>query len=640
MSRSQYIYIYFAISIAFISAAVFNSAPTYAADARQFNAGKIIDDAIFTNSNSMTVQEIQDFFNSKVTCDTWGTKASELGEGSRRQWMANRGIYPPFRCVSDYYENPTTGENNFGKTTTPTGAISAAQIVYNYSKQYNINPQSIIATLQKENGMITDQWPTPKQFTEAMGFGCPDNVAPGAPACDPAYKSFATQVYQGTRHFRGYMDNQYCNQTWCTTKRVGQTTLQWNPDIACGTSSIYIENKATSALYTYTPYRPNQSALNAQYGLGDGCGAYGNRNFYLYFTDWFGSTSSVVSVTSPLRITGGVSGSYFTKTPIVVSFDVTNVANYAMGIGSMAVTVRDSQGRNFDYALRPILVPANSTVKYESSQILPTEGTYTFGIVNYKDNAWNDTYPSSSNAGNARSLNVPVIAMPTLTSNLSTVDDLRVGKASPVTFTVRNNSAQELNLGKVAASIRGPQKENLDLAPEAITLTSGQSYVYTKTFTPGAEGVYALSIASTRTNGAVWEMNYPLPEDNIVNDIVRTVKPANTITSGVNSSTADLHTRQATQVSFTLKNHSDSAIDLGKIGLMGRDPQGHNVDPGVVSVVLAAGEEKIVSFNFTPTVVGGFLFATLGTADGGKNWNNGPISESLSQSNSIYITVN
>lgn len=260
-----------------------------AADARSFNPARIIDDGVFTNSNSMSIQDIQNFFNSKVTCDTWGVKTSELGEGTRRQWMANRGISPPFRCVTDYFENASTKENNYGKSDRPSGSISAAEIVYNYSRQFNINPQVIIATLQKENGMITDEWPTPKQFTEAMGFACPDNVAPGAPACDPAYKSFSAQVYQAARHFRGYIDNA---SGWFIPYNTGNNSILWNPNQDCGRSTVNIENRATVALYSYTPYRPNQAALNAQYGTGDGCSAYGNRNFYLYFTDWFGTVSS------------------------------------------------------------------------------------------------------------------------------------------------------------------------------------------------------------------------------------------------------------------------------------------------------------------------------------------------------------
>src|SRR5690606_8182666 len=42
-------------------------------------------------------------------------------------------------------------------------------------------------------------------------------------------------------------------------------------------------------LYNYTPYQPNAAALSAGWGTAP-CGAYGNRNFYLYFTGWFGST--------------------------------------------------------------------------------------------------------------------------------------------------------------------------------------------------------------------------------------------------------------------------------------------------------------------------------------------------------------
>ena len=280
----------FALGIAFIgifTGTVLSSSAS-AADARNFNAGRIIDDAIFTNSVSMSPQDIQSFLNSKVACDTWGKKTSELGGGTRAQWMSARGISAPFRCSTDYYENPLTGQNNYSKNENPSGSISAAQIIYNYSKQFNINPQVIIATLQKENGMITDEWPTPKQFSESMGFGCPDNVAPGAPACDPSYGSFSAQIYQAARHFRGYLDNK---PGWWIPFNLGNNQVMWNvSSTGCGSGNVFIENRATVALYSYTPYQPNNAAKNAQYGRGDGCSAYGNRNFYLYFTDWFGST--------------------------------------------------------------------------------------------------------------------------------------------------------------------------------------------------------------------------------------------------------------------------------------------------------------------------------------------------------------
>jgi len=285
--------ILFATAISAVSAIVYFgvlSNNSSAADGRNFNAGRIIDDAVFTNSSSMSVQDIQNFLSSKVTCDTWGQKRSELGGGTRAQWMNSRGISAPFRCVSDYYENSSTGQNNYSKNEAPAGSVSAAQIIYNYSKQFNINPQVLIVTLQKENGLITDEWPTPKQYSEAMGFGCPDNVAPGAPACDPSYGSFSAQIYQAARHFRGYIDNK---SGWWVPFNTGNNQIMWNTaPTNCGSGTVNIQNRSTVALYSYTPYQPNQAALNAGYGLGNGCSAYGNRNFYLYFTDWFGSTYS------------------------------------------------------------------------------------------------------------------------------------------------------------------------------------------------------------------------------------------------------------------------------------------------------------------------------------------------------------
>ena len=49
--------------------------------ATDFDAGRIIDDDIFYNKNSMSVSDIQNFLNRQIgTCDTWGTqRASDKG---------------------------------------------------------------------------------------------------------------------------------------------------------------------------------------------------------------------------------------------------------------------------------------------------------------------------------------------------------------------------------------------------------------------------------------------------------------------------------------------------------------------------------------------------------------------------------
>ncbi|MBP9738453.1 hypothetical protein KBD20_02065 [Candidatus Saccharibacteria bacterium] len=230
-----------------------------------FQAGRIIDDAVFTAKDSMNPGQIQNFLNSKVpNCDTNGTQPSEYGGGTRAQWgQANYG-QSTFTCLRNYSE----------------GGKSAAQIIYDKAQAYSINPQVLIVLLQKEQGLVTDTWPLNVQYRTATGYGCPD-TAP----CDSQYYGLSNQLDWAAKMFRAIMN---ASPTWYTPYVVGNNFIRWSPASSCGGSNVNIQNRATQALYNYTPYQPNQSALNAGYGMGDSCGAYGNRNFYLYFNDWFG----------------------------------------------------------------------------------------------------------------------------------------------------------------------------------------------------------------------------------------------------------------------------------------------------------------------------------------------------------------
>lgn len=214
----------------------------------------------------MSASEIQAFLNSKVSvCDTWGDQPSEFGGGTRRQWGEARGLNPPYTCLKDYTEN--------GK--------SSAQIIYDVAQEFTINPQVLIVLLQKEQGLVTDTWPTSTQYKTATGYGCPD-TAP----CDSQYFGLTNQLRWSGRMFRAILNN---SPTWYTPYVLGNNYIQYNPTASCGGSDVNIENRSTQALYNYTPYQPNRAALDAGWGSAT-CGAYGNRNFYLYFKEWFGST--------------------------------------------------------------------------------------------------------------------------------------------------------------------------------------------------------------------------------------------------------------------------------------------------------------------------------------------------------------
>ncbi|WP_223625956.1 FG-GAP-like repeat-containing protein [Microbacterium sp. EST19A] len=237
-----------------------------------FNAGNIISDAVFTNKNSMSEAQIQAFFNSKVSRCLGGTDSQGR----------------PIVCLKDFtITTVTRPADAYCSGYTGAANESAARVIYRAAQACNINPQVLIVMLQKEQSLVTSNSPNPGRFNIALGQGCPD-TAP----CDPQYVGFFHQIYGAARQMQIYMEGK-----WFQWYAPGRTwNILFNPNTACGSAPVYVANKATSALYYYTPYQPNAAAMAAGYGEGDGCSAHGNRNFYNYFTDWFGSTQVPTSM--------------------------------------------------------------------------------------------------------------------------------------------------------------------------------------------------------------------------------------------------------------------------------------------------------------------------------------------------------
>jgi hypothetical protein len=261
-----------------------------AVTAADWKAGRIIDDVIFFNKDSMTAAQIQDFLNAKIpVCDTNGTGLTSRWNATanryytRAEWGALVGYPAPFTCLKDYKENPTAKTNNYATPTIPlVGGLSAAQIIWDASQQYNINPQVLLVLLQKEQSLVTDDWPYSSQYLHATGANCPDTGS----GCDPTYNGFYTQVNRAA-----YLFNYYKNNITQFNFNVGTNYILWNVATTnCGGNNVNIENIATAMLYIYTPYQPNASSLNNMLGQGDACSSYGNRNFWRYFNDWFGSS--------------------------------------------------------------------------------------------------------------------------------------------------------------------------------------------------------------------------------------------------------------------------------------------------------------------------------------------------------------
>lgn len=240
------------------------SAPAQAADLSDFDPGNIISDSVFYDEDTMTAAQVQSFLNTKGAACT----------GSSTSF-----------CLKSYKQTTTDKPADSRCTGAYTGRSSetAATIIAKVAQACGINPQVLLVTLQKEQGLVTSTTgKTAATYRKAMGFGCPD-TAP----CDAQYYGFFNQVYRA-----GWQFNNYRINASSYSHRAGMTNyVRFHPNAACGTSAVYIRNQATAGLYNYTPYQPNRAALAAGYGTGDSCSAYGNRNFWNYFTDWFGSTN-------------------------------------------------------------------------------------------------------------------------------------------------------------------------------------------------------------------------------------------------------------------------------------------------------------------------------------------------------------
>ena len=237
-----------------------------AASLEGFDAGKIISDYQMGNYQSMTEEEIQSFLTTKNACKNTNKELYEemTTRYVRYSWHFEDGH---FVCLS---------EEKFGDGEVIGEGETAAHIIWRAAQDYKINPQVLIVLLQKEQGLITDTYPNNIQYRSATGYGCPDTAA-----CSSKYYGFKNQVRNAAAMFRTVLDGGWTNY------KLGKNYIQYNPNPDCGGSVVEIKNLATSALYRYTPYQPNEAALAAGYGTAT-CGAYGNRNFYLYFEDWFG----------------------------------------------------------------------------------------------------------------------------------------------------------------------------------------------------------------------------------------------------------------------------------------------------------------------------------------------------------------
>ncbi|HUB93401.1 MAG TPA: hypothetical protein VMB52_02765 [Verrucomicrobiae bacterium] len=197
-----------------------------------------------------------------------------VNEGSGLQSVTDTENCSPsdsdYSYVSQYY--------NCGST------ASAAQIIYSAAHAYQINPQVLLATMEKEQSLVTTPNPTASQINCAMGY-----VSCGL-------SGFFNQVdgaaWQLRANFERASGDTYWGLSPATYPCTGTTSL-YSTSLVPGNTvtfadpggtpeTVTLDDASTAVLYCYTPY----------VGPYNVTGYSGTYNFVLYFEEWFGPTTS------------------------------------------------------------------------------------------------------------------------------------------------------------------------------------------------------------------------------------------------------------------------------------------------------------------------------------------------------------
>lgn len=242
------------------------STPATAAVAGDFDPGYIISDSQFYDPDGMTADEIKAFLNARIGACQNG-KCLNVVKVPLESRPPRYAADAPYSLVCD----AITG-----------GDLWVWEVIYRVQVACGISAKVILVTLQKEQGLVTKTAPSDYALMYAMGYGCPDTGG-----CTSAVAGLGYQLYQGARQLKTY-------KLWTGWRfQPGPEYISYHPSGSCGGTTVDIRNFATAALYNYTPYQPNAAALGNMYGTGDSCSSYGNRNFWRYYSDWFGKPTEI-----------------------------------------------------------------------------------------------------------------------------------------------------------------------------------------------------------------------------------------------------------------------------------------------------------------------------------------------------------
>ena len=191
--------------------------------------------------------------------------------------------------------------------------------------------------LQKEQSLVTDDWPWSVQYRSATGYGCPD-TAP----CDAQYYGFTNQVNKAAWQFRRLPQTLVAIAT-----NHSRNYIQYNPNTACGVQMFMLKTMLRLAYITTHHISQTISPANL-YGIEILVEPYGNRNFGGYLVTGLAILNKVT-------------------TNVIQNLQVLNVWSLTNSAGGQLLTVssteRDNAINKYHWRYEGIAFYASSTQK-------------------------------------------------------------------------------------------------------------------------------------------------------------------------------------------------------------------------------------------------------------------------------------
>ncbi len=562
------------IGLTAVSLVAFAFLMTPKAQAANYNySNMLMDDVVMRASTTMTASDIQTFL---------AQKGSGLATFSD---IENCG--------------PTSGSHySYYATYYSCGQWrSAAQIIADAGRAYGINPQVLLATMQKEQSLITTPNPTASQLNFAMGYGCPDSGSCSYPGffnqLDNAAWQFRTYMELGSgNNWWGYSPASYpCNggsRYYSAALKAGNY-IMFKDDNGVVYNAFTIPNIATGGLYCYTPHVYNNP--NGLFGLPvyGNTGQYytGSYNFVYYFNRWFDPSSwlqnSITMRTIAQPDTSPARGQTVTYTVSFTSSLSENITLDAIGIVGRAGNVQSGPNRDFGWQGPVTLQPGVTQNFTFTTTIQDTGMVYAWPAISYQGG-----YVHYNNWGVAMNAHLPSLS---LTAPLSsTVNSPVAGQTATLSATIKNNEDQPLRLDSVGIPVRYYGNYNYDTgwAASPITLNPGQTTSVSGNLTFDKPGPYSAWV-SVLIAGRYTTLSDPL------NFNVSSVSPNFTLTY-LETPNPSPSIGEDVRVKFKLKNNLGVGITLDAVGIVGRydNPYtGANRDFGWVGPeTFTAGQEK------------------------------------------------